>query len=254
MMRFYRELIQAAGLHENSKEVAAALLGTAFITVVLVWGFTGVPALALCIGTLALAAGLEVLRVKAKSRQAALDALWPQVFDSFQNASLSGVAFIEQLHYLSQSGPARLRLTFAQLKRDIELGNELQACLAKFRLAIGSRHADLLALLIELSTELGGHGMSKTWGDAAAELRQDQALLGQVLAKQGWVSASAKVALAAPWLIALVLIQLPQNRVAFSSELGAVVLATGLGLSFVAFAMVNRLGKLNLPGRIFHGA
>ena len=96
--------------------------------------------------------------------------------------------------------------------------------------------------------------MAKTWAQAAAELRQDQALLGQVLAKQGWVSASAKVALAAPWLIALVLIQLPQNRVAFSSELGAAVLATGLGLSFVAFAMVNRLGKLNLPGRIFHGA
>jgi tight adherence protein B len=253
-MRFYRELIQAAGLHENSKEVSVALLGAAMTVIVVIWGVTGVPALAICIGTLALAAGLEVLRVKATSRQAALDAVWPQVFDSFQNASLSGVTLIEQLHYLSQSGPERLRLTFAQLERDIELGNELQACLARFKLAIGSRNADLLALLIELSTELGGHGMAKTWAEAAAELRQDQALLGQVLAKQGWVSASAKVALAAPWLIALVLIQLPQNRVAFSSELGAAVLATGLGLSFVAFAMVNRLGKLNLPGRIFHGA
>jgi tight adherence protein B len=253
-MRFYRDLLQSAGLYENSKEVSVSLFGAALATLLLIWGFTSVPALAVCISTLALAGGLEVLRIKAASRQAALDRVWPQIFDSFQNASLSGVTLIEELHYLSQSGPERLKLNFAQLARDIELGNDLQDCLERFKASVGSRNADLLALLIDLSTELGGHGMAKTWADAATELRQDQALLGQVLAKQGWVSASAKVALAAPWLIALVLIQLPQNRSAFSSELGAVVLVTGLGLSFLAYAMVNRLGKLTLPGRIFHVA
>jgi tight adherence protein B len=96
--------------------------------------------------------------------------------------------------------------------------------------------------------------MSQTWQQAATQLRQEQALLGQVLAKQGWVSGSAKVALVAPWLIALVLIQLPQNKAAFASELGAVVLVFGLLLSGVAYALVNRMGALSLPGRIFHGA
>lgn len=253
-MQFYRDLLQSAGLYESSKEVSAALLGASLATLLLTWGFTSVPALALCISTLTLAGGLEVLRIKATARQAALDRVWPQIFDSFQNASLSGLTLIEQLHYLRQSGPERLRLNFAQLARDIELGSQLQDCLQRFKASVGSRNADLLALLIDLSTELGGHGMAKTWADAATELRQDQALLGQVLAKQGWVSASAKLALVAPWLIALVLIQLPQNRAAFSSELGAAVLVTGLGLSFLAYAMVNRLGRLTLPGRVFNVA
>lgn len=253
-MKFYRELIQSAGLIENSKEVSAALIGVSLTTTLVIFLVSSVPALAVCIGALSLAAGLELLRIRAASRQAILDTLWPQVFDSFQNASLSGVPLVEQLEYLSKSGPIRLRPSFSQLTRDIELGNDLQGCLARFRSALGSRSADLMALLVELSAELSGHGMAKTWGDAATELRQDQALLGQVLAKQGWVSGSAKVALVAPWLIALVLIQLPQNREAFLSELGAVILASGLGLSFVAYALVNRLGKLSLPGRIFHGA
>jgi tight adherence protein B len=73
-----------------------------------------------------------------------------------------------------------------------------------------------------------------------------------VLAKQGWVSGSAKVALLAPWLIALVLIQVPQNKVAFASELGAVILVLGLGLSLVAYSLVNRMGKLPMPGRLFY--
>jgi tight adherence protein B len=94
--------------------------------------------------------------------------------------------------------------------------------------------------------------MSKTWESAASELRSEQALFGQVLAKQGWVLGSAKISLIAPWLIAVVLIQLEQNRNAFASELGALVLILGLLLSALAYFLVNRLAKLTLPRRIFY--
>lgn len=253
-MRFYLELVEAAGLHSRTQEVSATLLGGSLVVAVLIWGITSVPGLALCISTLALAAGIELLRVRAASRQAAFERLWPQVYDSFQNAALSGIPMGEQLDYLADSGPARLRRHFAQLGRDLDLGVDIQEALDGFRKSIGSRHADFLALLLELSAELGGHGMVQTWEQAAKELREEQALLGQVLAKQGWVSGSAKIALIAPWLIALVLIQLPQNKAAFATELGALVLLFGLLLSVVAYALVNKLGSLTLPGRIFHGS
>ena len=252
-MRFYRELLEAAGFGSKSKEVTALLAGSTLIFSVIIWGITSVPGLALCLSVLFLAAGIEVIRVRGSSRQAAFDRLWPQVFDSFQNAALSGIPLSEQLEYLAESGPERLRQKFGQLGRDLDLGKDIQQALQEFKQSIGSRHADFLALLVELSSELGGHGMSQTWEQAAKELREEQALLGQVLAKQGWVSGSAKIALVAPWLIALVLIQLPQNKVAFASELGALVLLFGLALSIVAYTLVNKLGSLTLPGRIFHG-
>lgn len=253
-MRFYRDLIEAAGLGAREKEATAILFGSTFVFGVFIWGITSVPGLAICLSVLLFAAGVEGIRVKGSSRQAAFDRLWPQVFDSFQNAALSGIPLGEQLEYLAESGPARLRKQFAQLGRDLDLGKDIQLALHEFKQSIGSRHADFLALLVELSTELGGHGMAQTWEQAARELREEQALLGQVLAKQGWVSGSAKIALVAPWLIALVLIQLPQNKVAFASQLGAVVLLFGLLLSVVAYTLVNKLGALTLPGRIFHGS
>ncbi len=49
------------------------------------------------------------------------------------------------------------------------------------------------------------------------------------------------------------LIQLPQNRAAFATELGAPVLFLGLALSLLAYALVNRLGQLPLPGRVLNG-
>jgi tight adherence protein B len=76
--------------------------------------------------------------------------------------------------------------------------------------------------------------------------------MGEVMAKQGWVLGSAKVALVAPWLIAFVLLRLEQNREAYASELGALVLFLGLLLSLVAYATVNKLGALKLPERVFH--
>ena len=79
-------------------------------------------------------------------------------------------------------------------------------------------------------------------------------MFGEVLAKQGWVLGSTKVALAAPWLVAFLLIRLEQNRLAFETELGAFVLLTGLILSVLAYVAVNRLGQLTLPGRIFNAA
>lgn len=253
-MRFYRELLEASGLSGRSKEVATLLLGAASIVSSLVGILTGVVGLALCLGILVLAAAIEVLRLKGHARQEKFDQLWPQVYDSFQNATQSGITLSEQLEYLAESGPLQLRKHFGQLGRDLDRGLEIQLALAEFRQSIGSRHADFLALLIELGYELGGHGMAQTWEQAATDLRQEQALLGQVMAKQGWVSGSAKIALVAPWLIALVLIQLPQNKEAFASELGSVVLVFGLLLSMVAYALVNKMGALTMPGRLFHGS
>lgn len=251
-MRFYRELIESAGLEPNRQLVTTALTLLTATGFLLLFLLTGIPALAACLGLLLLAAGLEVIRVIANSRAAAFEKLWPQVFDSFQNATQSSISLSEQLEYLAQHGPIRLRNNFAQLGYELDRGEEIQVALARFRSSFGSRHADFLALLIELSEELGSNSMAKTWESAATELRSEQAIFGQVLAKQGWVLGSAKISLVAPWLIALVLIQLEQNKQAFATELGALVLVLGLALSTLAYFFVNRLAKLSMPHRIFN--
>ena len=251
-MRFLTELLEAAGLAKRHKELKFAAAFIVFLAALVSYLLTGVIGLAVSIAVLTSGALLEALRIKANARQRALDELWPQVFDSFQNAAAANLSTLEQLEYLSNKGPTRLRLRFRELHQHLEAGFPLSQALDGFRRSIGSRHADYLAILIEISTELGGRGLGEWWRKAAIELRREQALMGEVMAKQGWVLGSAKVALIAPWLIALVLVRLEQNKQAFASELGAMVLFFGLLLSLVAYALVNKLGKLRVPERVFY--
>ena len=253
-MRFYSELLARAGLLERRHEITLAITAIAITTLLLGYAFTGVWGLALCMALLGLAISLEVLRLRGEARQRAFDASWPQVFDTFQSGAISGIGFREQLEYLANQGPMALRGEFLALLQRYDEGFEIDQLMPLIRKRFANRHADLLALLIELDSELGGQGMSITYQRAAVQVRKEQGELSQLQAKQGWVSSSAKLALLAPWLVAMVLVQLPQNKAAFATELGSLILILGLALSLVAYALVNRLGRLPLPGRVLNGA
>ena len=252
-MRFYSDLLARAGWSEHKREIGLAILVLAIIAALLCYAATGVWGLALCFGLLSVAVALEILRLRGEARQRAFDSSWPQVFDNFQSGAISGLGLREQLEHLALKGPLDLRSEFQGLLDLYDSGYEIDLLMPVMRRRFANRHADFLALLIELDSELGGNGMAITYQRAALQVRREQGELAQLQAKQGWVSASAKVALFAPWLIALVLIQLPQNRAAFATELGAMVLILGLALSLLAYALVNRLGRLPLPSRVLNG-
>lgn len=253
-MRLVDALLQKAGLYAQRSLVLTTVAFLTSLTFLLTFFATGVIGMAISVAVLTLGAQLELIRIRGNARQKAFDALWPQVFDSFQNAAAANLSLFEQLEYLAHKGPERLREQFRVLHEQLDAGVELSRALQGFKNRLGSRHADFLALLIEVNQELGGRGLGNWWKKAASDLRTEQALLGEVMAKQGWVLGSAKVALIAPWLIAFVLLRLEQNREAYASELGALVLFFGLLLSLVAYALVNKLGALKLPERVFHGA
>jgi tight adherence protein B len=252
-VRFYSELLARAGWWERKTEITLASCAIGIASALLGYAATGVWGLALCISLLGFAIALEVLRLRGEARQRNFDASWPQVFDTFQSGAISGVVFREQLDYLANQGPTALRVELLGLLQLYDEGFEIDQLMPIMRKRFANRHADLLALLIELDSELGGQGMSITYQRAAVQVRKEQGELSQLQAKQGWVSSSAKLALLAPWLVALVLVQLPQNREAFATEMGALILILGLALSLVAYALVNRLGRLPLPGRVLNG-
>lgn len=252
-MRFYSDLIESAGWAAQKNQVSFVILASSMTLGLVGWVVSGVWGLALCIALLGLAIAVEILRLRAEARQRGFDSCWPQVFDSFQSASVSGIGLREQFEYLATQGPSPLRSEFANLLALYDAGFELDRLMPQMRKQFANRNADLLALLIELDSELGGHGMAVTYQRAAHRVRQEQGEVAQLQAKQGWVSSSAKLALLAPWLVALVLVQLPQNRVAFASERGAAILILGLVLSLFAYALVNRMGRLPLPGRVLNG-
>jgi tight adherence protein B len=66
------------------------------------------------------------------------------------------------------------------------------------------------------------------------------------------VVGSAKVALLAPWVIALLLMQLSSNRAAFATSAGTLVLLGGLMLSLLGYFLVSAMGRLPIQPRVFY--
>lgn len=252
-MKFYNDLLSRAGWSEHRREIGLSIVFFAASIALLSYLLTGVWGLAFCFGLLSIAVALEILRLRGEARQRAFDSSWPQVFDSFQSGAISGLGLRDQFEYLATKGPVSLQGEFRGLLELYDKGFEVDQLMPTMRKRFANRHADFLALLIELDRELGGNGMAITYQRAAIQVRKEQGELAQLQAKQGWVSASAKIALFAPWLVALVLIQLPQNKAAFATELGALILILGLALSLLAYSLVNRLGHLPLPNRVLNG-
>ena len=252
-MLFYRELLDRAGISHMGREISISLIGLAVLVFSLLSVMTEVAGLGICLGLLSIAASLEGLRLRGESRSKSFESGWPQIFDSFHSAALSGIALPEQLEYLANKGPSSHRSEFSLVSQVMDQGKPLGSVLSLLQSRFSSRHADLLVLLLELESEMGGVGIADSFAQAASSTRREQAELGHLLAKQGWVALSAKIALLAPWLIALVLVQLPQNRQAFATEIGSLVLVLGLTLSVFAYFLVNRLGHLPLPKRVLNG-
>ena len=72
----------------------------------------------------------------------------------------------------------------------------------------------------------------------------------QLEARQSWTVNAARLSVAAPWLILLLMASQPAAVSAYDSPAGAVVLLGGLAISAIAYRLMLRLGALPEPERV----
>jgi tight adherence protein B len=75
--------------------------------------------------------------------------------------------------------------------------------------------------------------------------------LGQLESKQGWVSGTAKLAVASPWIIVAMLSIRPENAAIYNSTSGAVVLLVGFLISIGAYRVIHLMSLLPQQPRVF---
>ena len=83
----------------------------------------------------------------------------------------------------------------------------------------------------------------------ASFLREDLALRRKVAARQSWTKVAARVAVASPWLVVLLVGLRAEGRSAYSTGAGAVVLIVGAAVSAVGYLLMARLGRVPEPPR-----
>lgn len=194
---------------------------------------------------------LEMLSSKGKARRRALGKVWPEVIDSLASASSSGLSTTESLCELAETGPELLRPHFQSFSQNLTYGASPAQALALLKQGLGDARADRLIEVISIANEVGGAGFYDALRTQATLTREDLALWGEIESKQGWVSGTAKIAVAAPWLIVLMLSSRSENVLAYASESGAMVLFLGLIVSVFAYRLIQVLGSITQPKRIF---
>ena len=247
-----QELLVQAGMRRvglGTIAVVSIILGTAAGALV----FALVPVLAIAgaagILVLCLPAGVVVWRARAQRR--ATRVVWPDVVDHLVSAVRSGLALPDSVVTLAHTGPPITRAAFADFERDYRMTGGFADSLDRLKDRLADPVADRIIETLRMSREVGGNELTTVLRNLAIYLRQDAAIRSEVEARQSWIVNAARLGVAAPWVVLLLLSTRPEAAQAYNSPAGIVVIVLGLGLSVVAYRLMIGLGRLPEERRWF---
>lgn len=239
---------QAAISNATRIQVATAfLLLTVFAFMQDTFGVL-ILSLSVCVALLALA--IEALSVRARFRARQISQEWPSVLESLESAAQSGMSLLESLRDLAESTQLLVSKDFAFACQLCERGAGLDASLAQLKQRFALSICDSTIETLRLVNDSGGAGYLPALRHQSRAIRASSSVSQQIEAKQGWVLGTAKIAVAAPWLIVVLLSGRPENAAAYSSLQGSMLLFAGLAASVLAVYLIGRIGKADEQIRV----
>ncbi len=210
-----------------------------------------VVALAVAAGVLVALAPVGIVNWRAAAHRRANRILWPDLVDHLVSAVRSGMALPDSVVTLAHSGPEHTRAAFAAFEQDYRATANFSACLDAAKVRLADPVADRILETLRMSREVGGSELTSVLRNLSAYLRQETAIRTEVEARQSWVINAARLGIAAPWVILLLLATRPEAAAAYNTPAGAVLIAGGAVVTVVAYRVMVALGRLPQERRWF---
>jgi len=247
-----RELLVQAGMPRvGLATIAAVSIVLAVASSALVLSLVPVDIVAAVAGILALCLPWVVVAWRARAGRRATRVVWPDAVDQLVSAVRSGLALPDSVVTLAHSGPPVTRDAFAQFERDYRMTGAFADSLDRLKDRLADPVADRIIETLRMSREVGGNELTTVLRNLASYLRQDAAIRSEVEARQSWIVGAARLGVAAPWIVLLLLSSQPEAAQAYNSAEGAAIIVAGLVLSVVAYRLMIRLGRLPEDQRWF---
>jgi tight adherence protein B len=251
-MKSLQSLTEAAGLgHFPARATIRAMVAVSAVIGCLFFALSGIPAFGFAGLVFGLIGTLEGLFGVARAREQSVTSALPEVVESLASAVSSGQSLSTAFEDLAKHGPKALSKSISAMVRLDELGIPFDECLNWLRVELSDVNADSLIELLIASNESGGVGLVENLTHFAANLRAELVIRGELQAKQGWVTGTAKLALIAPWIVAWMLSRRAEAASFYCSSLGDCVLFIGLLVCVGAYLLIVRFGRLAKPVRVF---
>ena len=178
---------------------------------------------------------------------------WPELVDDLHSAIRAGLSLPQAFGQLHQNAPESLKPAFEESLSRYRVTNNFRTALRAFADEANDPAADNFAAALILASELGGTDLGVVLRALSESLRAEQSLTQELVARQSWTVNGARLAVAAPWVIVLLLSFRSESRTVYLSSGGLRLLELCLGISVLAYLLMMRIGRLPKPVRLVVG-
>jgi tight adherence protein B len=247
-----RERLAQAGFERVPIGVFAAVSALIGVVVaVVVVSVVPVVTIAFAAGVVGAAAPAFVVDGRARRRRRLLRGAWPDLVDHLVAGLRSGQSLADAVSSLAEVGPVEIRAAFREFGRMVRATGTVGGALDDLKNRLADPVADRIVETLRMSREVGGTELPSILRALAASLRQEAAVRSEVEARQTWVVNAARLGVAAPWIVLLMLASRAEAAAAYNSPAGVTLLVVGFGVTLVAYRVMIALGRLPEERRWF---
>lgn len=245
------ELLARAGLEQTTPTgLLVVCAASAVVSFLAVQVLSGTPTVAVAFGVLAAYLPVALVSGRARRRQRELLDVWPEAVDNLASAVRAGLSLPEALSALGRRGPEPLRPHFQAFGADYQVTGRFGESLDLLKERLADPVGDRVVEGLRVAREVGGGELGLVLRNLSGFLRDDARTRSELEARQTWTVVGARLAVAAPWLVLLMLSFQREVIGRYSSPQGAMVLIVGGGLSLVAYRLMVRIGRLPVEQRV----
>jgi tight adherence protein B len=243
--------LAAAGLTGiNAARLLALQVGLGLLATVVVLLTTGTVTVSLVFGIFGFLLPYAQVRRLAGKRRADLREVWPEVVDNLASAVRAGMSLQEALGALGSRGPDVLRPPFARFAADYRSSGRFGPALDRLKDDLADPVGDRIVETLRVAREVGGTDLGRVLRTLSTFLREDARARSELETRQGWVVQAARLAVAAPWVVLLLLATQSTTLDAYDTPLGTAILAGGGVVCLIAYRVMLRIGRLPQDVRV----
>lgn len=201
-------------------------------------------------GLIAAYSPVAALNGRARRRQREFAEVWPEAVDNLTSGVRAGLSLPEALSGLAVRGPEPLRHAFAAFALDYQVTGRFGDSLDSLKQRLADPVGDRVVEGLRVARDVGGGELGRLLRALSAHLREDARTRSELEARQSWTINGARLAVAAPWLVLLLLAFQPEVIQRYSTPTGTAILLVGAGVCWLAYRLMMRIGRLPVERRI----
>jgi tight adherence protein B len=245
------DLLAAAGITGvRPGGLMAVSVGAGVVGGVVVLGASRSVAVGSAFAVLSAYGPWALVRHRAQQRRIERRELWPEVVDNLVSAVRAGLSLPEALTQLGARGPTAMREPFQRFGEDYRATGRFDLCLDLLKDRLADPVGDRVVESVRLAREVGGADLGRLLRTLSTFLREEARTRAELETRQGWTVNAARLAVAAPWVVLLLLAAQPGAVAAYDSPTGVAVLAGGGAACLLAYRLMLRLGRLPTQERV----